>query len=287
MQGDELVSAEDVIESLSGMVSREKAGAIANDPANPNPQTSSPNDAAAADFTDVASLLEFINSKFSAMQSHQLFQQQRQPTQQSTDYFVNVNDYLYRVFNQSVYDYGSRKGVKRDIVLGKEGKTIRMTLFDNLSRIIDSEAFERGDTVRIRNAVITQNGSLKSINKTVISRVAPSALAISDFSTLKGYEKNIDVIGKVIEIYPIKYVNRLDGSGQVGVANCTLSDSSTTIRAAFWGSSAAATADLNVNDIVKIEFCSVHMRGEDKELYVNDSSRVFSSKLLAERFGIK
>ncbi|MGC8622995.1 MAG: hypothetical protein ACP5SJ_03220 [Candidatus Micrarchaeia archaeon] len=274
-----MATAEGVLEDLSGMVSRETAMRIASGEIGAGADYSGKASLSPQDSIDVAGLLEFINSRPSVNLNKSLFQ----PQQAVSDYIVNVKDTLYRVFNLVEYNYGARKGVKRYIVLGKEGKTIRMAVFDNLAKLVDLEAFERGDTVLVRNAALTQNGELKSIKNTFISKIAPSPLPIPSFADLKGNEKNVDAIGKVVEIYPIKYVNRLDGTGQIGVANCTLSDSSSTMRATFWGSSASATASLNVNDIIKIEFCSVRSQGEEKELYVGDSSRVFASKLLASR----
>ncbi len=277
-----MTTAEDVLEDLSGMVSRDTASRIASGEIEAGKEDGSQVQAHSSsqqDFIDVAGLLEFINSKPNKSLSKSLFL----PQEAVSDYIITVKDMLYRVFNQVEYDYGARKGVKREIVLGREGKTIKMTLFDNLSKLVDTEALERGDTVLVRNAALTQSGELKSIKGTFISKMAPSPLPVYMISELRGYEKNIDVIGKVIEIYPIKYVNRLDGAGQVGVANCVLGDPSSTIKAVFWGSSASATANLNANDIIKIEFCSVRSQGDEKELYITDSSRVFSSKLLAKR----
>ncbi|MEM3227526.1 MAG: hypothetical protein QXK65_01085 [Candidatus Micrarchaeaceae archaeon] len=274
-----MVTVDDVLEDLSGMVTRETAERIAEEGTLPHP-ASAPS---SQDFTDVAGLLSFIASKPSVSLTKSLFQ----PQQAVSSYTVNVRDNLYRIFNPVEYNYGSKKGVKREVVLGREGKTIKLTLFDKASDRIDTEAFERGDIVLVRNAALLSSGSLKGINKTLISRVVPSSMPLPNFSSLKGGEKNIDVIGKAVEIYPIKYVNRLDGLGQIGVANCTLSDSTSLIRAVFWGSSAVATANFNVGDILKIEFCSVRMSGEEKELYVNDLSRVFSNRLLESRFAFK
>ncbi len=269
-----MVSAEDVMEDFSGMISRKDAELIASSSAPIPSRTHGSSD----DIIDVVGLLEFITANGST--AKQLNAEQ----QTSADYAVNIRDRVYRIFNQVEYSYGGRKGVKRDIVLGREGKTIRLTLFDNLSKLADATPLERGDVILVRNAALDmRNGILKGVSKTIVLRMSPSQEGIGDYSLLKGGEKNIDVIGKIVEINPIRYVNRLDGSGQIGVVDCVISDLKDSMNAVLWGSSALATANMNVNDFMKIEFCSVREKNGTKEVYATETSRVFTSGSLEGR----
>lgn len=271
-------AAEDLLEELSGMISRSDAELLAESAEQMKGETQR-SDIRANDVTDVAELLEFANAN-SVVRTPFIEEQK------TVEYIVNVKDRLYRVFNQVDYDYRNGKGVKRELVLGREGKTARLTLFNNFSRLIDAAPFERGDTVLVRNAVLNVgNGTLKSTSRTVLLRVSPSGSGITNFSLLKGGERNIDIIGKVVEIYPIRYVNRLDAEGQIGVANCVISDMSESMNVAMWGSSALATININVNDAVKIEFCSVRIRNDVKEVYATDTSRILVNKNLESRLG--
>ena len=269
-----MASAEDVLEELSGMIGRKDAERIAAGGSGAPADMGS----SSTDVTDVVGLLEFINAGGRSAAPFNA------PGGSTSGYLVDLKDRLYRVFNQTEFDYGNRKGVRREIVLGHEGKTIRLRLFDNLSRLIDTTPFERGDIVFVRNAALEEGrGTLKGINKTTIIRVSQSHGGISDFALLKGGERDIDIIGKVVEIGPVKYVGRLDGEGQIGVSNCIISDLSETINATLWGSSAYATANIGVGDFIKIEFCNVRENEGSRVIYATDASRVFSNRSLEGR----
>ena len=269
-----MVSAEDVLEEFSGLISRKDAELIASSSASAPVRTHENNN----DIIDVVGLLEFITANSGAVKQLNAGQQA------GADYTVNIKDRVYRVFNQIEYNYGGRKGVKRDVVLGREGKTIRLTLFDNLSRLADTTPLERGDTVLVRNAALdVRSGVLKGVSRTVVLRMSPSQEGIGDYSLLKGGEKNIDVVGKIVEINPIRYVNRLDGGGQIGVVDCVISDLKDSMNVVLWGSSALATASMNANEFMKIEFCSVRERNGTKEVYATETSRVFTNASLEGR----
>lgn len=273
-----MTAADDLLEELSGMVSRRDAELLAGAEGQAQNKAQRPY-AGVNDVTDVVELLEFANAN--SMVSTPLVEGQK-----VAEYAVNVRDRIYRVFNQADYNYGNARGVKRELVLGREGRTVRLTLFNNLSRLVDITPFERGDTVLVRNAVLNvAGGTLKGTSRTVLLRLSPSGGGITNFSALKGGERNIDIIGKVVEIYPIKYVNRLDAEGQIGVANCVISDLNESMNVAMWGSSAIATANINANDVIKIEFCSVRERNGVKEVYATETSRILASKSLEGRLG--
>jgi hypothetical protein len=94
--------------------------------------------------------------------------------------------------------------------------------------------------------------------------------------------RNIDIIGKVVEISPIRHVSALSG-GAIAVSGCVLSDLSSTVGVSLWGSSALATASMHVNGFAKIEFCSARVRNEKMEVYASDLSRVVAGKAFAGR----
>jgi hypothetical protein len=95
--------------------------------------------------------------------------------------------------------------------------------------------------------------------------------------------KNIDIIGKVVEISPIRHVSALSNGDAIAVAGCVLSDLSNTVGVSLWESSALATASMHVNGFAKIEFCSSRVRNEKIEVYANNLSRVVVGKSFAGR----
>lgn len=210
----------------------------------------------------------------------------RQRTEENPEshFIVDVEDNVYRVFNPVPYGQGRPGKGKRIMVIGSEPSTFNITLFDKFSEYVDIGKIERGDTVLIRNLSLDiGRDSLYTSPSTSISRIKPSSSGITDLSSIKEGSRNIDVIGRVTELGPIRYVAKLSGQGQVAVADCKLSDKDITIPASLWGSSALQTAKIGINDYVKIEFCSSVARNGSMEIYANDLSRVLPDPILSGR----
>ena len=253
-------SAEDVLDSFSGMITKEQAYAIAN---GEEPS------AHLEGFTNVQGLLEFMKAVRGAKSSEDA----------TKLYTVHIEDTIYRIFNE---EEGCSK---RTVTLGRLGSTINALFADRLSAVVDERGFERGDLIAVRGATLDiASERLVGTMKTTISRSRRSNLGITNFSLLKESDRNIDIVGKVSEIGPLRYVNRLGSSGQIAVADCKLTDTSDYIDVTLWGSSALLSKKMHVNDFVKIEFCSV--RGIEPKLQINanELSRVLINKELAARF---
>ncbi|MGC8537878.1 MAG: hypothetical protein ACP5MZ_02740 [Candidatus Micrarchaeia archaeon] len=196
-------------------------------------------------------------------------------------YTVDVRDYVYRIFNPVEFQTQTRKGVRRSMVLGREGYAVKATLYDKYADFIDINAFERGDVILAKNMLVDNaNMELRNTRDTMMSRIIPSQTGITDFSKLVEGQKNIDVIGKVVEIGPIRYVNTLGRESQVAVVDCVITDSEAMMPVSLWGSSALMSTKMKPNDYIKIEFCSVRSRNGSIEIYASDTSRVLISKSL-------
>ena len=154
-----------------------------------------------------------------------------------------------------------------------------------LSPLMDSAAFERGDTVLVSNALLDlRNGELKEGEGTSMSRFAPTKMeSIVDYSVLTEGMKNVDIIGKIAETSPVRQVNALSNGSTIAVADCVISDLDRTISVSLWESSALAIANAHVNDFVKIEFCSTRIRNEKIEVYASNLSRVVVEQGIAGR----
>ncbi len=199
---------------------------------------------------------------------------------------VNVKDQIYRIFNPQPINADGKERARRMIVLGSEGCTIGLSISGKLSDSIDSNAFERADTILVRNAIAkTHSTMLKSINSTTISKLySQNANRITDYSLLQNEMRKVDIVGRLIEIGPVKYVERAGKSRQNTLVSCTISDSANTMDALFLGSSANAISLLKPNEILKIEFCDIRIRDGKVQVVANDDSRIISNATFADRF---
>ncbi|MDE1856632.1 MAG: hypothetical protein KGH98_00945 [Candidatus Micrarchaeota archaeon] len=259
-----MADVDKVIDSFSGMITREQAARLAGDGVG-EPSSVTDRKRETLSGIDVAGLIDFMNHSV-----------QKDPVA-----VESLQAYVYRIFNPVSYAKAGKAGIRRTIVVGAEGNTVKANLFDRAAEFIDTNAFERGDMVLLKDLILNPiTGELGSVQSTLISRVKPSAGVVTDFMSLKEGARNIDVVGRLMEIGPIRHVGRIDRAGQIAVADCTVTDSKYSLPVSLWGSSALATAGMSVNSTVKIEFCSVRSKNGRMELYANDLSRVFSSPLL-------
>jgi len=85
--------------------------------------------------------------------------------------------------------------------------------------------------------------------------------------------QNVEILAKVLAIYPARQFNSKGRSGQVG--SSLIGDETGTIRAVFWNEQANKLAFLNKDDIVKLKGTYVkENRNQSVELHVNDRSLI-------------
>jgi len=216
---------EKMVDKFSGFITKEQAERILN--ANSESNQKATSDQRKSSMT-VRELLDNMVLK-EKMEPHEILED---------DNVVNIKDHIYRIFNpQSVAAKGSASK-RRTVMLGLEGSTIALNLRDKMSDFIDINFFERGDMVAVNNALLdSATGELKSTSNTIINKISPTKQhCVTDYSIIKEEARKVDIIGRIIEISPIRHVTRLGSSGQIAVSSCTVTDSVNAIDASFWGS---------------------------------------------------
>jgi len=267
---------EEVVDKFSGFLTKAQAEQLLKDGLYVQPKASS--NAAARGNTSVKELLNRIKTQDN---------KKADADAEAKESIVNVKDIVYRIFNPQLISSQGRERTRRTIILGEEGSTIALSLWGKLSDLIDMNAFERGDTVIVSNALINSaGGELRTGQSTIINRVSPSKVGVlTDYSNISSDIRRTDIIGRVLEIDPIRHVNRLGKPGQMAVASCVVTDSANAVAASFWGSSAIATTRMRTNDTIKIEFCDLRVRDGRLQIIANDDSRVVASNAFAKRLG--
>lgn len=267
-------STEEVIDNFLGMITRKQAQMLTNQRESGGVKKEA---YPIREVTSVKSLLEFAHMK--GLPEKNLLSDAKHDI-----YTVNLEDRIYRIFNLVKHASQERNLPTRTMVLGSENSTVRLNLSGKISEFIDINGFEAGDLVLVKNILFEPiKSELRSTSKTVISRLSPSRLGITDYSKLLQGMKNISLIGKVIEIDPIRHVSRLNSGEQVAVAGCKITDLNETVSVSFWESSAIATTKFNLNDFIKLEFCSIHAKNNFLEVYCNNFSRVLINNGLSAR----
>ncbi len=275
MHGDG--DANSLIERYSGMVTEEQIARVIG--SRQAAEVARPESAAErVGKSDAKAITDFMNSRRSE------FQGGTAPAPDKKSYYADVEDVIYRIFNMTTFRTKDNREVDmRVVVLGPEGSTVRFVARGAMAGYVDTQGFERGDRVLIKDALIdTARSELKSISGTLITKLdgpGSQSLRVSDIDREM---RNVDIVGKVASVYPVRRISRENGSS-VAVSRITIADAESTIDASLWGSSALATAAIGANDYIKLEFCTVRERYGRLEVYANDLSRVLVNKDLESK----
>ncbi|MGC8479152.1 MAG: OB-fold nucleic acid binding domain-containing protein [Candidatus Micrarchaeia archaeon] len=201
---------------------------------------------------------------------------------------VTIEDNIYRIFNKITFENNGTMRKRRVVALGDEGVTVRVTLWDKSSEFVDTMLVQRGDRVLISNLkTLLNNGEIELTNtpNTYISRVSPTYQVIkTNFSDLNGDEKNIDILGRILSVGPIRYFRDLDGK-QNGISECSISDGSNEVKVTLWKSSSVYAAEMHPGSYVKIEFANVKKTNDKVEITANDYSRILLGQGLSQIIG--
>jgi hypothetical protein len=192
----------------------------------------------------------------------------------------DIEDNVYRIFNKINFEKDGKARQSRTVVFGAEGGTVRSVLWDKAAEMVDAALLQRRDRALATNMRVKKTDDeveLYSTNTTYLSRLAPSRSAISDLTQLKGDERNIDIVGRVVSVGGIKLFKGLGGR-EGGVSECTITDGRITVRVALWGSSSSYAPSIHPGDYLKLEFVSVKATANGTDITSNDSSRLLISR---------
>ncbi len=193
---------------------------------------------------------------------------------------VDIEDEVYRIFNLVRFEKDGKRRASRDLILGSPGNVVRAILWDKNAELVDTWFVQRRDKVLATNLKLKKEEGETLLYGTVttsISRITPARSAVTDFASLMGGEKNIDVSGRVISIGATRLFKGLGGK-ENGVAECTISDGRISMRVALWGACSSFTASMHPGDYLKLEFVAARATEAGLEISANDYSRLLLSK---------
>ncbi|MBZ2164994.1 OB-fold nucleic acid binding domain-containing protein [Methanobacterium spitsbergense] len=191
-----------------------------------------------------------------------------------------VNVYDPSEFNR---DDGTT-GKVRTIEIGDGTGLIRASFWDDKAEL----SFAEGDPIKIENAR-TRLGNYNmdlSIGRTArivkpnpeeindlpaINEIEDSIYSTKTISELNDGDRNVRLIGRVINIYDPNEFQRADGSKGT-VRTIEIADGTGVIRASFWDEK--SETPLNVGDTIKIENPRVNLRDDKIELSVGRNTNV-------------
>ncbi|MGC8662165.1 MAG: hypothetical protein ACP5RT_00030 [Candidatus Micrarchaeia archaeon] len=201
---------------------------------------------------------------------------------------IEIEDYVYRIFNPKKFEKEGKERILRSMILGDIERSIRVTLWNKSSFLVDSIPIERGDKIFASNLLLRKgltDFELSSTQNTFFNKIAQSNIDLVEFSLLKE-GKNIDIYGKITEIGSPKYFKDQNGKDRK-VVRCVITDGITSVNAVFWDSSCDYVMTLHPGDFIKIEFASVKNDNKSIEVNANNFSRIASDRYFKNKLNRK
>lgn len=201
---------------------------------------------------------------------------------------VEIEETVYRVYNKKSVDINGADILIRMIILGTQGENIRLILFGEKAEIVNSLPIERGDRIIARNFVVRRgyNGlELASIVQSTIKIEYSAKSGINEFAKIKGGASEVDVLGKMLVIGPIKHSIFAKGR-DTDSCTFTISDGIDQMKVVAVGNVIRDVENSHPGDPIKIEFATVRSGISGPELYLNESSRVLVSQSLKSRLRV-
>jgi len=197
---------------------------------------------------------------------------------------IDIEDTVYRVFSKMLLQGGAGNYYRR-IILGTEGRTISATLWRGHADLVDTLSIERGDFILAKSlAPRVWQGSteLTSTAATTFSRITPSSTGIVDYSKIAAGAKDVDVIGKVVDVGPLHSFTTLSGRAS-SVADCNITNGSRNIRIVLWDSASRYAEAIRPGDYIKVEFVNAKEANGAIELHAGNGSRILASQQLRSK----
>ena len=175
-------------------------------------------------------------------------------------------------------------GKVRTVEIGDGTGIIRASFWDDKADM----AFNVGDAIKIENARtrlgnynmdlsigrtarIVKPSSEEMMDVPSINEIEDSIYSSKNISELNEGDRNVRMVGRIINIYDPNEFQRGDGTKGV-VRTVEIADGTGVIRASFWDEK--AESPLNVGDAIKIENPRVNMRDDKIEISVGRNTSV-------------
>lgn len=120
------------------------------------------------------------------------------------------------------------------------------------------------------SGLISKDGAAHIVANELGVKVMESDGGKVDIKNIFPGMRNVEAVGKVSNVFPIREFNTNGRKGKV--CSFVIHDKTGSIRAVAWNSQADKAASLNVNDIVRIKSGYVRQNNDNKELHLNDRS---------------
>lgn len=131
------------------------------------------------------------------------------------------------------------------------------------------------DKINELSGLITEEGAAHIIANELVIELFNTGTEQLKIKEIYAGMRNIATVGKVMRKYEVREFAKEDRTGKV--ASLMLGDETGTIRVVFWNNQVDEWEKLKENDVVVVENVYVRENRENKEIHINDKSKITMS----------
>ncbi len=120
------------------------------------------------------------------------------------------------------------------------------------------------------SGLISKDGAAHIVANELGVKLLDNASGKIDIKNIFPGMRNVETVGKVSNVYPVRSFESNGRKGKVG--SFTINDPSGAIRVVVWGDQAEKVNNIQINDIIKVKSAYVRQNNDTKELHMNDRS---------------
>ncbi|MEK6972715.1 MAG: DUF2240 family protein [archaeon] len=192
------------------------------------------------------------------------------------------------IYAPKKFEKNGKKGLLCNMLVEDETGECRATAWHN--HVKELEDVQKNHILLLKNCYISMFNEKPSLNigfSSQIDKNTNETIILSESNNLmklneiKEGLQNVDVIARVINIFPVNYFEK-DGIKK-GVINFMLNDGTKAIRATAWNDMVDEILKLKAGDLIKIEGAYTKQGLKDIELHLGYSARVLKTPKTEEK----
>ncbi|MDO8647180.1 MAG: OB-fold nucleic acid binding domain-containing protein [Candidatus Diapherotrites archaeon] len=191
---------------------------------------------------------------------------------------VDLEARVVQAFQTKSFEKNSKKGKMLNLIIADENSEIRLTLWHDMAKKFEEQKIEKGARLALSNCRVAEFQGKKQLSLDYNGSFAvleEGKEKTQKLEELKDGMQNIDVIGRIARVYPVKKFLKDNKEGKI--LNFELSDGKNSMRCTAWNELAEEAENMKQNELVKIENAYTKQGLRAVELHLGWQARIIKS----------
>ena len=164
---------------------------------------------------------------------------------------IEITGEIKALFPVKEFEKGGKKGKLKSFIFADDTGEVRVTLWNDQ---VDKYDLSVGSKIKIQNGIVSVFNEKKQVGLGFngdIEIIEKKEIEYDDLNNLKGGMNSVNVIGRLLRVYPCKEFESKDKKGKL--CNFQFGDGTALLRATAWNQKADEIENLNEGDVLEIK----------------------------------